>query len=597
MSLITQSALLKALGWSLVNSIWQMALLWLVYIILTGIGKRFTARMRHALALIFSTAGSLWFLATFIATLSNGNASAGQVFFGWAPNGGLLSFLYSIKLLINTALPYLSSAYLATLLFLFIRYAGHYVHLQQVRLSGTSRIGPELRLFAASVSRQMGIRKKVAVWLSAMVDSPMTIGFLKPIILIPVATVNHLTTEQVETILLHELAHIKRNDYLINLFISITEIVFFFNPFSRLFIHTIKKEREHCCDDLVMQFQYHPHTYASALLSLEKTRHQHYRLAIPALGKNSQLLLERIKRVTGHAPAGYRYSPKWMSFFLFTLLMGFTFLLQPRKLAYTLKEPARQISRTMEIVQKVYTVSLNPPVEKNKKKNKSRLPPPPATGEKNIYANIIKLTTSTEPESLAGEGNQEDPIVSAVQQEIRDYSIASPEQAVTVQPSNAGRYPFVPSSSFSFQIMVDSSRHDESCMNHNEKPARQTMEEALHIVNSINWSNIGKELDKAGLNVDLEKLRRELRKSIRKLDWSLGKTMCEADEKRIRENIQLRKQALQSIHIKDQHRALELQQQIKEDQLQLQQESLKKQIELIRQEQEEIRKKFKVIYI
>ena len=193
------------------------------------------------------------------------------------------------------------------------------------------KIKPELRLFTNTVSVQMGIRRKVAVWLSSIVDSPMTIGFLKPVILIPIATINHLTTEQVESILLHELTHIKRNDYLVNLFVTIQGIIFFFNPFSRIFINTIKKEREHCCDDVVMQFQYKPYAYASALLSLEKTRHQHHQLAMAAIGKSNHLLLERVKRVTGHSHIDRRYSLPLICFFLFALTIGFTFMIKPAR--------------------------------------------------------------------------------------------------------------------------------------------------------------------------------------------------------------------------------------------------------------------------
>jgi hypothetical protein len=99
-----------------------------------------------------------------------------------------------------------------------------------------------------------------------------------------------------EAIILHELSHIKRNDYLINLFISVIETILFFNPFVVLLARIIKRERENCCDDFVIQYQYDRHTYASALLSLEQYRNTTLRLALGATSGKKQLL-HRVKRI------------------------------------------------------------------------------------------------------------------------------------------------------------------------------------------------------------------------------------------------------------------------------------------------------------
>ncbi|MBC7587673.1 MAG: M56 family metallopeptidase [Chitinophagaceae bacterium] len=90
------------------------------------------------------------------------------------------------------------------------------------------------KIFVKQVSYQLGIKKNVNIYLSELVTTPMTIGFLKPIILVPLASINHLSAEQIEAVLLHELAHIKRLDYLFNLFLSVTETILFFNPFTQL---------------------------------------------------------------------------------------------------------------------------------------------------------------------------------------------------------------------------------------------------------------------------------------------------------------------------------------------------------------------------
>ena len=141
------------------------------------------------------------------------------------------------------------------------------------------------KIFVKQVSYQLGIKKNVTIYLSELVTTPMTIGFLKPIILVPLASINHLSAEQIEAVLLHELAHIKRLDYLFNLFLSVAETILFFNPFSQLISKTIKKERENSCDDWVLQFKYNPSMYAEALLRIAYLQTSSS-FAMPFVGKN-----------------------------------------------------------------------------------------------------------------------------------------------------------------------------------------------------------------------------------------------------------------------------------------------------------------------
>jgi hypothetical protein len=143
----------------------------------------------------------------------------------------------------------------------------------------------------------MGIRKKVMVYLSELVQSPVTVGYLKPIVLLPVAALNNLSTQQVEAILLHELSHIRRYDYLVNLVMSIIVTFLYFNPFVKQFMKTIEEERENCCDELVLQFGYDKVGYASALLTLEKLSLARHTLALGATGK--KYLLSRIEKIVG----------------------------------------------------------------------------------------------------------------------------------------------------------------------------------------------------------------------------------------------------------------------------------------------------------
>jgi hypothetical protein len=120
------------------------------------------------------------------------------------------------------------------------------------------------------------------------------IGFFKPAILLPLAAFNNLSIQQIEAILLHELAHIRRNDYLLNLIQCVIDTLLFFNPFAWWISKNIRREREKSCDEIVLQLS-EPYLYARALLALEEFG-QTNRLAMAATTKHPQLL-HRIKNI------------------------------------------------------------------------------------------------------------------------------------------------------------------------------------------------------------------------------------------------------------------------------------------------------------
>jgi len=117
---------------------------------------------------------------------------------------------------------------------------------------------------------------------------------------LPVAALSNLSTQQVEAILLHEISHIRRYDYLVNFLVSIISTFLYFNPFVKQFIGAIEEERENCCDQLVLQYGYDKVGYASALLTLEKLSASRNALALGAAGKN--YLLNRIQKIVGMEP-------------------------------------------------------------------------------------------------------------------------------------------------------------------------------------------------------------------------------------------------------------------------------------------------------
>jgi beta-lactamase regulating signal transducer with metallopeptidase domain len=294
MSLFGNSNFLQALGWAVINSLWQMAFLWIIFQLILSFGvHRSSARSR--LASLLLTAGFGWFVFTLISHwLIDPNAiKRSLIAIGSFETGNAN---WNEKL--NTFLPYASIAYLLVLFVPAIQFIRNYRFVQIIRRTGLSKCHVDLRIFIQRFAERMGIRKPVHIYISELITSPVTIGFLKPIILMPIAAINNLSSKQVEAILLHELAHIRRYDYFINLILNFIKTILYFNPFVKLFAKTVEREREKSCDEIVMQFEYDPHGYASALLTLERNNFMRQSIAVAASGQKNDLL-HRIEKILG----------------------------------------------------------------------------------------------------------------------------------------------------------------------------------------------------------------------------------------------------------------------------------------------------------
>ncbi len=144
------------------------------------------------------------------------------------------------------------------------------------------------------LSERMGVRRRVALLKSARVEVPMVVGWVRPAILVPVAALSGLTAPELEAILAHELAHIRRHDYLVNVLQCVIESLMFYHPATWWISRVIRREREHCCDDIAVSACRDRLVYARALTALEGLRVAAYSPFPAASGGN---LLARIRRI------------------------------------------------------------------------------------------------------------------------------------------------------------------------------------------------------------------------------------------------------------------------------------------------------------
>lgn len=334
-----QSAVLQALGYAITNSIWQMAILWLLYLLFSGLLKD-SARKKYNIAVVLQVLGFVWFLFTFRFYLTQYTQILAQQELAVATNAvptvieatgnGFKSLLIRAMIRAEQLLPYLSAAYLLLMGVLLIRWYMGYRQIRILRTHGIQPIPEEWHHLLEELVQRMQIGRKVGIYLSEKVLSPLTIGFLKPFVLLPVASINQLSIAQLEAIILHELAHIKRLDYLVNILLSITEIGLFFNPFTQLLAKQIRKEREHCCDDWVLACRYNPTTYAEALLQIAKLQPAPA-LSMAAAGNGQHELLGRIKRVVGIQERSFNYRKQLMAFLLVTGILASIAWLHPQQ--------------------------------------------------------------------------------------------------------------------------------------------------------------------------------------------------------------------------------------------------------------------------
>ena len=330
---VFQSTFLQALGFAIANSLWQTALVWLLFMIVTNL-LTLTASAKYRVAVTAQLISFTWFFVTF-QFYYHQYSEAWQQSVAVSQNiqpialidGSFSSTLITWMIKGEQLLPYLSMAYLLLMVFLCIRWFLGYRQTQIIRTTGLEKIPADWRLFVKRIAAQLGIKKEIQVFLSAVVTTPMTIGFLKPIILIPVASINHLSTDQLEAVILHELAHIKRYDYLVNIVLSVVEISLFFNPFTQLLSKSIRKERENSCDDWVIQFQYNVSVYAEALLRIAYLQSAPS-FAMAATGKKNELLT-RVKRMIDKKENRFNYRKQLLAFVIVTGMLSSIAWLNP----------------------------------------------------------------------------------------------------------------------------------------------------------------------------------------------------------------------------------------------------------------------------
>ncbi|KUG06724.1 M56 family metallopeptidase [Solirubrum puertoriconensis] len=310
-------ALVRAVGYTILHSLWQGAVVAIALAGLLLLLRRHSPQVRYGataaalgLVLLLAAVTFVRYYLTALPGASNGPVTAVVMVsdaVGAQSNANGAALLAdegplsakTVLRYIEQHLPLLVTLWFMGLLTMTLRMLGGLAYVQRLRHYGTQPLGLAWQNRLANLAERAGLQRPVALLESSMVRVPMVIGHLRPVILLPLGAVAGLSTLQLEAILAHELAHVVRRDYLVNLLQSVAEILLFYHPAVWFLTATLRSERENCCDDVAASLCGDPLVLARALAALAELgleRAVAPRLTMAAVGPKGSLL-GRVRRL------------------------------------------------------------------------------------------------------------------------------------------------------------------------------------------------------------------------------------------------------------------------------------------------------------
>lgn len=346
MNLSLDHPLLLHLGLTLFHALWQVSFLGLLAWTGLFLLRRRSPEIRYAFALAALGAMVALPLATYFLAgpwVPEGpvpDPGPSRLLLDLREHGGGPWFPAALRILG----PWAAMAWFAGVAFMILRLGGGLLWLER-RLARPSLPGPEVwRARAQELAHRLGITVPFRLLLAEDLDSPLVIGWIRPMILLPAAALLDLPPAALEAVLAHELAHVGRRDYLVNLFQSFAEALLFFHPAAWWLSGHLRVLREHCCDDAAARLLGNPMDLAQGLALLERLRRtssmDHRRTPEPTLGAAKGNLMSRIERL-------FRpQDPVLPTFRNLVLPLSVTLLLGACALAAQASNPDRNVRET-----------------------------------------------------------------------------------------------------------------------------------------------------------------------------------------------------------------------------------------------------------
>jgi beta-lactamase regulating signal transducer with metallopeptidase domain len=295
------------LGWTLIHFLWQGALTAALYAAARSwITRGSGANARYALACTTLAVMVVLPLVTFTSIQQSGSAqlsaSVPQKTDSALSQATAASTLVSRQAgpvsWLTQLLPTVVLVWLSGAIVFWIRLAGGWLLATRLRSKSVRPAPAEWQSLLSRLKDRVGVNRPIQLLVSAAVQVPTVIGWLRPVVLMPMGVLTGLPSEHVEMLIIHELAHIRRHDYLVNILQGIAEALLFYHPAVWWISAQIRHERELCCDDVVVRVSGDVLTYARALTELESSRKAYLKTALAADGGS---LTHRIARLLGQS--------------------------------------------------------------------------------------------------------------------------------------------------------------------------------------------------------------------------------------------------------------------------------------------------------
>ena len=245
--------MIQVICWVLIHSLWQGAVLAVAAGCILAGTRRLAAAVRYrllgGLLFLFLAACGLTFLyELYLAGEIGGTGESGNT----AVADALAAGSGMLRRYCETNAGWIVCAWFVVAAVKAVRMAGGWGYVHAISRHGHTEAPEQWVQLVARWAGQLEIRRRIRLLESRLVQAPMVVGHLKPIIFIPLGLINQLPPDEIESVLLHELAHIRRHDYLVNLMQQLSECVFFFNPGLLWVSSLLREERENCCDDIAI---------------------------------------------------------------------------------------------------------------------------------------------------------------------------------------------------------------------------------------------------------------------------------------------------------------------------------------------------------
>src|SRR5712692_6453045 len=303
--------LMRTLAWTLLHFIWQGAALAALFAVAMAACRSASARYALAVGALALMMASpvitfLWLQRETIPAVRSG-AQGSLPWVGKAAQHAVVSAVSGAPAAASlsaqpTAMLWLVELWFLGVLLLSLRTAGGLLLIERMRRKEIKPLGEELYARCLALQRRMGLDRVIRYCECHRLDAPAALGWLRPVVLLPVRALTSLTEEQIEAVIAHELAHIRRFDCFVNLLQIATETLLFYHPAVWWVSQRIRAERENCCDDEAIAVCGDAVNYARALTLMEEWR------TAPALmmAANRSPLGERVMRLLGWNGAASR---------------------------------------------------------------------------------------------------------------------------------------------------------------------------------------------------------------------------------------------------------------------------------------------------